>query len=115
MWRRAVATDLRENPALWWLLNYKDSRWAEAGIDAELKRRGLFDPATVTVKDITVPVPRGDLDAADGGRHRETARQCEAAAPPRPLPASCAIASVAKGVDYGPALDGFAAARRGKP
>ena len=70
--------DLRDNPALWWLLNYKDSRWADAGIDAELKRRGLFDPATVTVNDITVPAPRGDFDAAGGGRHREAARQREA-------------------------------------
>ena len=32
--------DFRSNPALWWLINYKDSRWADAGVDAELQRQG---------------------------------------------------------------------------
>ena len=73
--RRATC---KQNPALWWLLNYKDSRWADAGIDAELKRRGLFDPDAVTVSEVTVPAPAADFDAAGGRRHRETARQREA-------------------------------------
>jgi hypothetical protein len=50
--------DIRQNPALWWLINYKDSRWAGAGIDAELKRRGLYDPDAVTINEVTVPMRR---------------------------------------------------------
>ncbi len=54
---QGMGTDLSKNAALWWLLNYKDSRWAQAGVDAELKRRGLFDPDAVRVEEITVPSP----------------------------------------------------------
>ena len=43
--------------AMWWLLNRKDSAWQEHGIDAELKRRGLFDPDKIELTSITVPEP----------------------------------------------------------
>src|SRR5690606_29643684 len=46
-----------ENPALWWLINYKDSRWAGFGIDEELKRRGLYDPDRVAIRETVVPAP----------------------------------------------------------
>jgi putative membrane-bound dehydrogenase-like protein len=100
-------TDLRQNPALWWLINYKDSRWAGMGIDAELKRRGLFDPDSVTVNDITVPAPpeKSALPAvADIVKLRGDARRGAVAA------GACLMCHriAGMGVDYAPVLDGFA-------
>jgi putative membrane-bound dehydrogenase-like protein len=43
------ATGKVQTAALWWTLNYKDSRWAAHGINAELKTRGLYDPAKVVI------------------------------------------------------------------
>ena len=73
-----------QNPALWWLLNYKDSRWADAGIDAELKRRGLFDPDAVTVNEVTVPAPRGDSSLPRSPTSRSCAATRSAARRPPP-------------------------------
>ena len=100
-------SDLRENQALWWLLNYKDSRWADMGVDAELKRRGLFDPDTVKVSDITVPEPAqgSSLPAvADIAKLRGNAKRGAEAA------AACLMCHRlgGRGVDYGPAIEGFA-------
>jgi len=99
--------DIRQNPALWWLVNYKDSRWAEAGVDAELKRRGLYDPDTVAINEITVPAPpeTSTLPAvADIARLRGDAKRGAVAA------GACLMCHRVKekGVDYAPALDGFA-------
>ncbi len=99
--------DLRENPALWWLLNYKSSRWADAGVDAELKRRGLFDPDTVAVDEVTVPAPAqaGTLpQVAEIARLRGDAKRGATAA------AACIMCHRinGQGVDYGPAIEGFA-------
>jgi putative membrane-bound dehydrogenase-like protein len=97
--------DLRTNPALWWLLNYKDSRWADAGIDAELKRRGLFDPEAVTVSEAVVPVPQTtSLAVADVLKLRGSAQRGATAA------SACLMCHRigGQGVDYAPALDGFA-------
>lgn len=41
--------------ALWWLLNRKDSSWKEAGLDAALKARGVYDPDSVELIEATVP------------------------------------------------------------
>jgi putative heme-binding domain-containing protein len=97
--------DLRTNPALWWLLNYKDSRWADAGIDAELKRRGLFDPEAVTVSEAVVPVPETtSLAVADILKLRGSPQRGATAA------SACLMCHRVggQGVDYAPALDGFA-------
>lgn len=99
--------DIKENPALWWLINYKDSRWKGFGIDAELKRRGLYDPDAVVISEVTVPAPPAESTLppiteiaklqGDRERGREAARAC----------LMChRIAN--EGVDYGPVLDGFA-------
>ncbi|HEU5138118.1 MAG TPA: PVC-type heme-binding CxxCH protein [Steroidobacteraceae bacterium] len=99
--------DIKQNPALWWLLNYKDSRWAGQGIDAELERRGLYDPDTVTISEVTVPVPSATsaLPAvAEIVKLRGDAKRGAVAA------GACLMCHRIKGqgVDYAPALDGFA-------
>jgi putative heme-binding domain-containing protein len=43
--------------AMWWLLNYKDIRWKDAGVNAALKESGLYDPATVSITPSEVPEP----------------------------------------------------------
>jgi putative membrane-bound dehydrogenase-like protein len=99
--------DIKQNPALWWLINYKDSRWAEQGIDGELKRRGLYDPDTVAINEITVPTPpeKSALPAiADIAKLRGDAKRGAVAA------TACLMCHriQGQGVDYAPAIDGFA-------
>jgi putative membrane-bound dehydrogenase-like protein len=99
--------DIKKNQALWWLINYKDSRWAGQGIDAELKRRGLFDPDAVAINEVMVPAPpeKSTLPAvADIARLRGDAKRGATAA------GACLMCHQIKGqgVDFGPALDGFA-------
>ena len=99
--------DIKQNPALWWLINYKDSRWAGAGVDAELKRRGLYDPDTVAINEVTVPAPpeKSALPAVvDIAKLRGDAKRGAVAA------GACLMCHRIKGqgVDYAPALDGFA-------
>jgi putative heme-binding domain-containing protein len=99
--------EIRQNQALWWLMNYKDSRWAGAGVDAELKGRGLFDPDTTTINEVTVPVPpeKSALPAvAEIAKLRGDAKRGAVAA------SACLMCHRVKGqgVDFGPALDGFA-------
>ena len=38
-----------KSQALWWILNYKNIRWKDDGLDAALKARGLYDPDTITI------------------------------------------------------------------
>lgn len=93
--------------ALWWLLNYKDSRWRTLGLDAELKRRGLYDPETIKLVEWRMPAPpvartlpaiadiarlRGDPQRGAG--RAQVCLMCHRIGE--------------RGVDYGPALDGFA-------
>lgn len=100
-------SDIKQNLALWWLVNYKDSRWADAGVDAELKRRGLYDPETVAINEVTVPAPpeKSTLPAVgDIANMRGDAKRGAVAA------SACLLCHRVKGqgVDYAPALDGFA-------
>ena len=95
--------------AMWWLMNYKDIHWKDAGINAALKARGLYDPDTVSITPSIVPEPE-----------------------PTKLPSAAAIAKLQgdatkgaataqacllchrigdKGNEYGPALSGFAQAQ----
>jgi putative membrane-bound dehydrogenase-like protein len=43
--------------ALWWLLNRKDDEWKAFGLDAELKSRRIYDPASVELTASTMPDP----------------------------------------------------------
>jgi putative membrane-bound dehydrogenase-like protein len=92
--------------SLWWLLNYKDSRWREHGLDAALKTRGLYDPETATVSTSVIPAPEptqlppvAEIAALTG----DSARGAN-------LAQSCFLCHRVgdKGIDYAPALTGFA-------
>ncbi len=48
---------LAREQALWWLLNYKSSRWRSSGLDAALKARGLYDPDSIVLAPSIVPEP----------------------------------------------------------
>jgi putative membrane-bound dehydrogenase-like protein len=100
-------TDIKQNPALWWLINYKDTRWAGQGVDAELKQRGLYDPDAITISEVTVPPPPEKsalASIADIAKLRGDRKRGEVAA------AACLMCHSigGRGVDYAPALDGFA-------
>jgi len=95
-----------QSHALWWILNYKDSRWKEFGLNAALKSRGLYDPDTVMISPSIVPAqlltklpPAAEIAALKGDvQHGGTVGQ------------SCFLCHRIgdKGVDYAPALTGFA-------
>jgi len=53
----AAGKDAAAQHALWWLLNYKDTRWKGQGLDAALKSRGLYDPANFAAIPSLVPEP----------------------------------------------------------
>ena len=101
-----AATGLVQSHALWWILNYKDTRWKEFGLNAELKSRKLYDPATVAAIPAMVPAPApsqfppvSEIAALTGDptRGRNTGQACLA----------CHRIGD-QGVDYAPALTGFA-------
>ena len=56
--------------AMWWLLNYKDIRWKDAGINAALKERKLYDPDTRVDQSEHCAGASPEQDAA-GRRDRE--------------------------------------------
>lgn len=102
----ASATGMTKSHALWWLMNYKDTRWKEAGVAAALKQRGLYDPDTISITPSIVPEPAPTKlpPAAEVAKLRGDAAKGAAAAQ------SCLLCHRIgdKGNDYGPALNGFA-------
>jgi putative heme-binding domain-containing protein len=100
-------TDVKQNTALWWLLNYKDSRWAGLGVDDGLKQSGLYDPDKVVINESIVP-PQPKESAlpaiADIVKLRGDAKRGATAA------GACLMCHRIKGqgVDYAPNLDAFA-------
>jgi putative membrane-bound dehydrogenase-like protein len=100
------ASGLTKAHSMWWLMNYKDLRWPDAGIDAELKTRGLYDPATVSISPAIVPEPAATkLPAA-----AEIAKLKPNLANGAEKSASCLLCHRLgdKGNDYGPSLTGYA-------
>ena len=104
-----TSSGMVKNHALWWLLNYKDIRWADFGVDAALKERGLYDPTTVAVAPSVVPeAPPTKLPAVseiltlqgDPAKGAATSQSC----------LLCHRIGDS-GIDYGPALTGFARAQ----
>ncbi len=100
------ARGLVQQQAFWWLLNYKDSRWKDMGVNEELKARKLYDPATVVVTESIVPEPAptklppvADIAALTGDARRGAAL----------VPACYLCHRIGdNGTDYGPNLTAFA-------
>lgn len=95
-----------QTAALWWALNYKDSRWKEFGLNSELKSRGLYDPEKVTfTAAVIAPQPPTKLPpvAAIAALKGDATRGAG-------LIASCTMCHKIgnTGVDYAPNLTGFA-------
>jgi putative membrane-bound dehydrogenase-like protein len=99
-------TGLVKSHALWWVLNYKDSRWQEHGLNVALKERGLYDAETVAVVPSVVPVPEpiqlppvAEIAQLKGDATRGAG-----------LGQACYLCHHIgdKGTDYAPALTGFA-------
>lgn len=100
------ASGFVQSHAFWWLLNYKDSRWKEFAIDAELKRRGLYDPDTVKISAMIVPEPGPSKLPSPEEIAQLTGDISRGAA----IGQACFLCHRIgdKGVDYAPALTGFA-------
>jgi putative membrane-bound dehydrogenase-like protein len=95
-----------QQQAFWWLLNYKDTRWKDVGVNAELKARGLYDPEKIVITESVVPEPApsklppvAEIAALTGDAARGAA-----------LVTSCYLCHRIgeQGVDYGPNLTSFA-------
>ncbi len=96
------ASEPVKTTALWWLLNYKETRWRDSALNAQLKARGLYDPDTVVINEITVaPAPASKLpsaaqiaaltpDAKHGAALAQACRMCHRVGE--------------QGVDYAPSL-----------
>ncbi|MGH7944470.1 MAG: PVC-type heme-binding CxxCH protein, partial [Opitutaceae bacterium] len=94
--------------ATWWLLNYKDIRWKDFGVDAALKQRGIYDPDTVAITPSLVPEPGpSSLTVAQiAGLSGDVARGAGKAQ-------ACLLCHKIddKGNEYGPGLTGFGKAQ----
>ena len=96
-----------QSTAFWWLTNYRKQRWADFNVDAELKRRGLYDPATITVAPSVVPEPpkQSSLPTVEqiAQLNGNPTRGAE-------LVSACFLCHRLgdQGVDYGPDLTGWA-------
>lgn len=105
----SATTGMVKTQATWWLLNYKDIRWKDAGIDAALKERKIYDPESITITPVTVPEPgpsqmppvaeiaklKGDV--TKGSQKVQACRLCHRIG--------------GEGNEYGPTLTGFAKAQ----
>jgi putative heme-binding domain-containing protein len=100
------ATGKVQTAALWWTLNYKDSRWAAHGLNAELKSRGLYDPAKVIITaSVIEPQPPTKLPSV-----AQLALLKGDATRGAGLSASCLMCHriCDQGAEYAPNLTGFA-------
>ncbi len=99
-------TGMVKNHAFWWLLNYKDLNWKGENVDAALKTRGIYDPDTITITPTIVPEPAPTTlpSAAEIAKLQGNAAKGASTAQ------SCLLCHRVgdKGIDYGPALTGFA-------
>lgn len=99
--------DIKRNQAFRWLLNQHDSTWKGFGVEAELKRRGIYDPETVTLTEAIVPPAPADSalpPVAEIAKLRGDAKRGAVAG------GACLMCHSigGRGVDYAPVLDGFA-------
>ena len=101
----APDSPLRE-PATVWLLNRMSNDWADHGLRPALKAAGIYDPETLTLREVVVPQPAPDLPelsiaeivrlTGDAGRGKNTSTRC----------LMCHSIG-GTGSDLGPTLDGW--------
>jgi putative heme-binding domain-containing protein len=100
------AAGMTKAHALWWLMNYKDTRWKDVGVAATLKQRGLYDPDTISITNSIVPEPAPSKlpPAAEVAKLKGNAVKGAATAQ------ACLLCHRIgdQGNEYGPALAGFA-------
>jgi putative membrane-bound dehydrogenase-like protein len=92
--------------ATFWLLNRMSSSWADYGLAAELKTAGIYDPATIVLKEAVVPKPAADtpeLSVEDIVGLKGDVSRGKAAS------ARCLMCHAVggTGAEFGPALDGW--------
>jgi putative membrane-bound dehydrogenase-like protein len=94
-----------QETALWWMLNYVNLRWADTDLAAQIKAKGIYDPATVTVVPNVHPkadpeklIPVASVLALTGDAARGESKA-----------AACRLCHnfAGSGPNYGPALDGW--------
>ncbi len=102
----AQGSEAVKQHALWWLLNYKDSKWKGQGLDAALKSRGLFDPDAFAAIPSIVPEPEPSRLPAPA----EIARLAGDVTRGADKVQSCYLCHKVngKGMDFGPELTGWA-------
>jgi len=94
-----------QETALWWMLKYVNLRWADTDLAAQIKAKGIYDPATVTVVPNVHPkadpeklIPVASVLALTGNAARGESKA-----------AACRLCHnfAGSGPNYGPALDGW--------
>jgi len=96
---------LRET-ATWWLLNRLSNSWADHGLRPALKSAGIYDPESITLREVVVPPPPANLPELSLD---EIARLTGNAARGKTLSAACVMCHSigGTGAELGPALDGW--------
>jgi putative membrane-bound dehydrogenase-like protein len=96
---------LVKSNAFWWVLNYKDSRWKDHGLDAVLKSRGIYDAEKIELTAAVIPAaPPTSLVVKDIAALRGDAKRGA------DLAQACRLCHRIgeAGIEYGPTLSGFA-------
>ena len=101
----AAESALRE-PATWWLLNRLSNDWKTHDLLPALKAAGIYDPATITLRESVVPPAPADLKELSVD---EISRLTGDAARGKTAATRCVMChSIAgTGAELGPALDGW--------
>jgi putative heme-binding domain-containing protein len=81
------------------------SDWAEYGLRPALKAAGIYDPDTITLREIVVPKPPADLPSSRSTRSRADRRRGTRQEHPTRCQMCHAIGGT--GAELGPALDGW--------
>ena len=100
------ATGMVQKHAFWWVVNYSKTRWAGLGVEAELKARGLYDPAKIVITESIVPEPPATKLPSVAAMAALTGDPLRGAA----LVTACYLCHRIgdQGVEYGPTLTAFA-------
>ena len=92
--------------ARWWLINYRNTRWADHGVSEALKKRGIYDPDKIVVTASTIPrqdqqnaVSVEAVTVLNGNPERGASKAA--------ICMACHKMGTA-GPDYGPSLNGWA-------